>query len=248
MDLSLLRKGITIEFQPIHDLESGEIPGFEALARGPEGPLHSPSNFLRQAARERVLDEVEMFCFRLALKESATLPGNVYFNFSPITITRHYREIERCLRNMRGNAVIELIEYAVPERMRYELLAALSELRSVGLMIALDDVGNGDRDFSDICEIPADIMKIDRRIIQGLTKLKNGSAPRYHIILNTLVNLSRKLNMSVIAEGIETENQHIGVKMAGIHLAQGFYLSRPKPALYWNSEMKKGGVLLAGGC
>lgn len=248
MDLSLLRKGLTIVFQPIHDLKSGKTPGFEALARGPEGPMHSPNSFLRLAARERVLDEVEMFCFKLALKESVTLPGSVYFNFSPKTVTKHYREIIRCLQNMRGKAVIELVEYAVPEKIRYELLGVLGELHSAGFKVALDDVGNGDRDFSDICELPADIMKIDRRIIQGLTKLKNGSAPRYQIILNALVSLSKKLNMSVIAEGIETENQHIGVKMAGIHLAQGFYLSKPKPALYWDSEIKKGGVLLAGRC
>ncbi len=236
MDLSWLRKELTIVFQPIHNLVLGEITGFEALART---PAHSPNSFLRLAKRKRILNEVEMCCFQLAVEESVILTGSVFFNFSPSTIIKYYDEIIKCLRNMRGRAVIELIEYAMPERARHELLGAIGELQGAGLKIALDDVGNGDRDFCDICELPADFMKIDRRIIKGLTKLKNGSASRYQIILNTLVSLSRKLNMSIIAEGIETKNQYAGVTMSGIHLAQGFYLSKPRPAICWHSEMEK---------
>lgn len=241
---------IKIVFQPIHDLVTGGISGFEALARGPDGPLHSPNNLFRVASRERILDEAEMLCFKLALKESALLrplEKKIFFNFSPSSVTRHYREIISRLGDARDKAVIELIEYAVVGKARNELLIALHELHSAGLEIALDDVGNGDRDFGDICEVPADIMKIDRGLIQGLTRNKSGNAPKYKIILQTLVSLAQKLKMSVVAEGIETEMQYAGVVTAGISLAQGFYLSRPKPAAYWESEFKKGGTKIASG-
>jgi EAL domain-containing protein (putative c-di-GMP-specific phosphodiesterase class I) len=250
LNLSRLAKEIKIVFQPIHDLVTGEIQGLEALARGPDGPLQSPSNLFRKASRERILDEAEMLCFKLALKESVPLrllEKNIFYNFSPFTVSRHHREIISRLGDDRDKSVIELIEYAVFGRERSELLIALGEFHSEGLRIALDDVGNGDRDFSDICEIPADIMKIDRRLIQGLTKIKSGNAPRYRIILHTLVGLAQKLKMSVIAEGIETEMQHTGVCKAGINLAQGFYLSMPKSAEYWESKIKNGGIKIARG-
>lgn len=248
MNISKFGREIKILFQPVHDIESGMIKGFEALARGPAGPLHLPTNFFRAAARENMVEALEMQCFRLAVKESFSLPGMIFINFSPSTVTRYHREILNILsKNLRDRAVIELVEYALPEKVRYELIGVLGELRHGGFKIALDDVGNGDRDFSDICELPADIMKIDRRLIQGLSKQRYGNAPRYQIILNALVALAQKLKMSIIAEGIETEKQFCGVKSAGINLAQGFYLSKPQPALFWLQEKLKGDVQNAGG-
>ncbi|MCL6639612.1 MAG: EAL domain-containing protein [Firmicutes bacterium] len=207
MDLFKIRSEIKIVFQPIHDLESGEILGFEALARGP-GPLRSPNNFFRLASRERMLDTVEMLCFELAIKESCSLPGQgmIFFNFSPFTVMKHYREIAKNLGSLKNKAVIELIEYAVHEKSRPGLVSVLGELHQEGLKIALDDVGNGDRDFSDICELPADIMKIDRRLIQGLTRCKNGSAPRYQIILNTIVGLAKNCQCSLSRRELRQKN------------------------------------------
>jgi len=250
LDLSFLRKNIAIVFQPIHNLVSGEILGFEALTRGPAGPLHCPSNLFKVAAREKILDKVELLCFSLALKEAALLQPQekmIFFNFSPYTTTKHYGEIISRLGDAREKTVIELIEYAVIGKARGELLTALDVMHSAGLKIALDDVGNGDRDFTYIAEIPADIMKLDRWLIHGLTKNKSGNAPKYKIILPTLVGLAQELKMLVIAEGIETEMQHAGILSAGINLAQGYYLSKPKPALYWANEFKKGDVRVASG-
>ncbi|HBV97383.1 MAG: hypothetical protein JL50_08570 [Peptococcaceae bacterium BICA1-7] len=251
MELSRLKNNVTIVFQPIHDLVSGtgEILGFEALARGPDGPLYFPCNLFREAARERILDHVELLCFNLALKNFRILQHlgtSIFINFSPHTIVKHYPEIINRLKKFKGNAVIELIEYSITGKARGELLTALGYLHSAGFRIALDDMGNGDRDLGSICELPADIIKIDRKIIQGLTK--NGNAQKYKIMLNTLVGLARNLKMIVIAEGIETEIQQNGVMEAGITMAQGFFLSMPKPAAFWANQLKdeKSNIKIAG--
>lgn len=253
MELSRLKNNVTIVFQPIHDLVAGtgEILGFEALARGPDGPLYFPCNLFREAARERILDHVELLCFNLALKDFMILQHlekSIFINFSPHTIVKHYPEIINRLKKFQGSAIIELIEYSVTGKARGELLTALGHLHSAGFRIALDDMGNGDRDLGSICELPADIIKIDRKIIQGLTKNVSGNAQKYKIMLDSLVGLAQNLEMLVIAEGIETEIQQNGVMAAGISLAQGFFLSKPKPAAFWANQLKdeKSSMKIAG--
>ncbi|MCL6639669.1 MAG: EAL domain-containing protein, partial [Firmicutes bacterium] len=199
-------KEIKIIYQPVCDLDSGNIKGFEALARGPDGFLHSPNNLFRVAAREGFLCMAEMLCFKLAVENASSLPGLIFYNFSPSTVINQLDEIINQLRCAPNKAVIELIEYALPENKRIELVNALCELQAAGIKVALDDVGNGDRDLSDICEIPADFMKIDRRLVRGLTRRRNGKAPRYQITLHAMVKLARMLSMQVIAE----EAQHQG--------------------------------------
>ncbi|MFZ5632272.1 MAG: EAL domain-containing protein [Bacillota bacterium] len=248
MNFSQVWREIRIVYQPIYDLDSGNVPGFEALARGPDGSLRSPNNLFRIAAREGILTKAEMFCFQLAVEKSSPLPGMIFYNFSPSTVISQCHEIIECLKYVREKAVIELIEYALPEKTRCELIRAVGELQANGLKVALDDVGNGDRNFSDISEIPANFMKIDRRIIRGLTKHRSGNAPRYQIILHTMVKLARMLNMQIIAEGVETEMQLSGVQRAGIKLAQGFHLARPQPAEYWVINGSRCLAGYAGGC
>jgi EAL domain-containing protein (putative c-di-GMP-specific phosphodiesterase class I) len=144
------------------------------------------------------------------------------------------------INNKLGNrAVIELIETGLCGKDRDELAIIIQKLRSHGIKIALDDVGSGDRDFSNICELPADYIKIDRVFIRGITKHKSGAAPHYAAGLNMLVKLANQLGSQVIAEGVETEMQLTGVKKAGINMAQGFYFSKPGPVEKWITDNKR---------
>jgi EAL domain-containing protein (putative c-di-GMP-specific phosphodiesterase class I) len=236
--LKQLNRELRIVFQPIYDLISENIAGFEALARGPAGPYSSPECLFRFAGKRNMLDEVEMCCFKLAVEKAVRLPGKVFFNFTPGTLIKYHREIIQHLQGMYDRAGIELIECAVTEKNYVELAKTIEELHAYGVKVSLDDVGKGDRDLSVLCDLEADFMKIDRRFIQNLARTQNKRKSCYKLVLQTLLELSRLKGMKVIAEGIETKIHFTTVEAAGISLAQGFYFSRPMPAPYWRKNIK----------
>lgn len=230
---------INTVFQPINDLLITKIIGYEALTRGP-GPYHSPKNLFHSAMRADLLQEMEMACFKNAVNSARYLPGLIFLNFNPSTVIANYKEILHEIEQLRDRTVLELAETGLRDKDRDDLATIIQELRSKGIKIALDDIGSGDRDFSNICELPADYIKIDRVFIRGITKHKNGSASHYIAGLNMLVELAEQLGSQVIAEGVETEMQLAGVKRAGINLVQGFYFSKPGPVEKWVAKTEKG--------
>lgn len=232
----LSQRAVSIQFQPIVDYNDGVIMGYEALARGPAN-LHSPANLLAKAAQVGKLDEVEILCLSRALEEAKCLPvdTNIFINISPKILLKHHKQVIKFINsNKTANRVIlELAENGLGEKAKNDLAALLNTIRRQGIKIALDDVGAGDRSFANICELPSDYLKIDRNIVQGLTRFKNGSAPHYFAALKALISIADELGSKVIAEGVETSMQLKTVMSAGINLIQGYYISRPKPANYW---------------
>lgn len=238
----LKQRSITILFQPILNMNSKKLFGFEALARGPVGKLFSPANIFKASQKYGKLEEMEILCLQRALEELVHLPDSypVFINISPSTLLHHYKDIQNLIQKNNTKVVLELAEKGLKEKLRTEMVKVLSQIRETGIKIALDDIGSGDRSFSNICELPADYLKIDRCIIQGLTKYKNGSAPHYLAALQAMVTIADNLGAIVIAEGVETQQQLNLVKNAGVNLIQGFYISHPKPsAAFWTGQNTK---------
>ncbi|MCL6478104.1 MAG: EAL domain-containing protein, partial [Peptococcaceae bacterium] len=96
-----------------------------------------------------------------------------------------------------------------------------------------DDIGAGDRSLSNLCETRVDYLKIDKQIIQGLTKVKNGDSEHYKLLLRFLSRFGQQSGALLVAEGIETFYQVNETLNSGVSLMQGFYFSRPRPADYW---------------
>ena len=229
---------ISIMFQPIQDISINQIFGYEALARGPAGRLYSPINLFNAAQKIGQHQQMEVMCIEHALREMHKLPNTpkVFLNISPKTLLYHYKEILKTIRlNNSKEVVLELAEKDLKEKSRIEMAKILDHIRQAGIKIALDDVGSGDRSFSNICELPADFLKIDRSMIKGLTKYKNGSASHYLTALGAMVTIANDLGAKVIAEGVETPKQLEIVKNAGVNLVQGFYFSQPKPVDHWKN-------------
>ena len=218
---------INTMLQPIHQVEDSSVIGFEVLSRGPEGRYYSPNNLFSAASKERRLVEMEMVCFKQALKHSV---GNsqLFLNFSSNTIIQCQQEIANSLWRL-NRPVIELSEVGTRSHKHNRLIKVLENLRHQGVQIALDDVGGGTKDFSHICEVPFDYLKIDRSLVRGITRYKNGSAVHYKEFLLFITGLAKQLNAQVIAEGVETEMQLAGIRRVGINIVQGFYFSRPTP-------------------
>jgi len=228
----ITKRKIYTLFQPVHDLRKGEIIGYEALTRGPAGPLQAAANLFHAAAAHGLRTTLEMLCFRRALEDAGFIPPGrlLFLNFHPITLAEHWEAILDDLGGLRRQAVIEITESAGQIRF---CAKAQEQLRAAGVRIAMDDVGAGDRALANMCEFPADFLKLDRSFIEGLMKLKNGAADRYRSMVRTLVDYAQRAGIEVIAEGVETEKQLLETTMAGIHLVQGFYFAKPRPAEHW---------------
>lgn len=233
-------RAVSIMFQPIQNVVTKEIIGFEALARGP-GKLFFPINLLNAAQKVGMFQQMEMLCLCRALEDVTCLPNpkEVFINISPGTFTQCHEEIARLIQKSNQKVVLELTEIGLNTRQQKILTKNLINMRNQGTKIALDDIGSGDRNFRNICEVPSDYLKIDRCIIEGLTRYHNGSAPHYLAALKALVSIARDLNSIVIAEGVETPMQLAAVKEVGIRLVQGFLIDKPKLASHWIDKKKE---------
>ena len=118
-----------------------------------------------------------------------------------------------------------------PERAA-ELIA---EMRARGVRIALDDFGTGLSNLARLRRFPVDILKIDRLFVAGL-----GGAGREEAILEATAMLARRLDMDLVAEGIETEAQAATLRDLGIRYGQGYLLGRPAPAGEWAARLVPG--------
>ncbi len=227
-------------FQPIRDIGSGRIAGFEALARW-RHPIHDtvpPSDFIPLAETvgladrlgEEILDKASRACaqWNRHRRERGLPPRYVSVNLSatqlsaPDLVTRIARILER---NQLPGAQIcfELTESAI---LSHPTLAGrmLQDLRNMGCGIAIDDFGTGYSSLSYLQGLPADAIKMDRSFVLDLEKDQ-----RSHRIVQVLVELAHTLGMTVVAEGVETSGALDLVRAAGCDYAQGFLLGRPMP-------------------
>jgi EAL domain-containing protein (putative c-di-GMP-specific phosphodiesterase class I) len=224
---------LRVLFQPIYHSKSGEVAGYEALARGPEGsPFELPKSLFKAARRAGGRQELEMACFKTALSEyrSKLLPtgAQLFVNFHPAVLSSCIEEILFELNGYREKTVIEVTEAS---RMKCGQ-GVFKRLKDEGVKVALDDVGIGDRSFSSICDVEVDYLKVDKRVIRGIVS-GNVNADKYGLVLGFLVKFGKQSGARVIVEGIETLEQLFMAEKIGVELMQGFYFDRPMPAEHW---------------
>jgi EAL domain-containing protein (putative c-di-GMP-specific phosphodiesterase class I) len=116
---------------------------------------------------------------------------------------------------------IEIVEHSPPHAVK-EFRTALAKLRTLGVLVAIDDIGLGYSNFRMIVDAQADYFKIDRYFVSGIER-----DPYRFAVLESVAKLAAKVDARVIAEGIETATELGSVIEAGIHLVQGFYFSEP---------------------
>lgn len=207
-------------FQPIFHVNEKYVIGYEALSRGPVGPLHSPTELFSCAAEFGYLLELEKICLAKVQEHVAAMPPDLilFINISPLAI-------EQDLLSMgfgRKGIVAEITEVGVI-RDYNKMRSIINFHRSTdGLKIAIDDVGAGYDRLRCIAELEPDFIKIDRGLIENCYLY-----PGKRKVLKHLVALSAEVKAQVIAEGIEQSNELIAVNMLGIQYAQGYYLGLP---------------------
>ena len=230
---------LRLRYQPICSLATGRVESFEALARWTDehGVQHQPTDFIRVAEESGLIVPLGRWALDSAL---TTLAGwdrrgdvshgiRVGVNVSPIQLQRDSVPdvVEHALAASGlagGRLKLELTESALisePARMARMLTA----LKSLGLTIAMDDFGTGFSNMASLQKLPIDVLKIDRSFITGMLADRDKIA-----IVRAVLSLAQALNMSTVAEGIETHDVAQTLAALGCQSGQGYAFARPLEA------------------
>lgn len=228
----VLSEDITILYEPIVNVTTREVIGFEALVRGPwESELHSPSALFAQAEETNLVFELDCLCRRAALRGAKGLsPGKLLFlNCLPTAIhDPAFRGdvLRRTLEDLRLRPNDMVFE--ISERESIDNFSIFREARDyfgeLGFRIALDDTGVAYGSLEAIMELSPDFIKVDLSLVRGI----DTDPPRQEL-LRSLHTVALKLNAQVIAEGIETSEELATIQSLGIPLGQGYLFGRPAP-------------------
>ena len=232
LDQALVNRELEIWYQPVWNDEAAHFKRCEALLRWP-GESVSIQEVIDAAEEselilrlgELVVDEV---CAFLASLEPHRSDLAVSINISPVQF--HYQNLEHLIQeacercNLNPNRLmIEITERTTIENV--ELAGkVLSSLKNLGVDLALDDFGTGYSSLSTLHELEIDWIKIDRRFVQDIDTNTNS-----YQIVNALMRMAQALNIKVIAEGVETDQEHATLRSLGVTRMQGYYHARPMP-------------------
>ena len=232
------RNELVLHYQPVFDLESGELNGVEALIRWfhSESGLITPDEFIPVAEEmgmivpigNFVLDEAcrQWVAWRSSLGDNA--PQNLHVNVSRKQL--EHPTLVSVVQEVLGkyNIIPECLHLEVTESIIMHdseaSIETLNELKSLGVNIDVDDFGTGYSSLSCLCDFPIDVLKLDREFI------KKSDRDREVLLLHALIILAEKLDLNVVAEGIETAEQLELLRKLGCRYGQGFYFSSPLTA------------------
>jgi len=222
-----------LHYQPVLDLRSGRVTGFEALVRWnhPVRGMVSPAEFIPIAEETGLIVPISAWVLQTACMEAAGWPEDIEIavNLSPVQFKRgHLLEMVQGALAASGLAPnrleLEITESTLMDN-GGDRLALLHKLRALGIRIALDDFGTGYSSLSYLRSFPFDKIKIDRSFIKDLDVNPDSAT-----IVGAIVGLASGLRMTTVAEGVETERQLALVREQGIAKVQGYLFSRPRPA------------------
>lgn len=223
---------LDLHYQAIVAAHGARIVGVEALLRWThaERGAVGPAGFIPVAEQIGLMDALGAFVLRRALADAKRWPDlYVAVNLSPVQV--------------RDRAVVDLVRSALaesgvaPARLMLEItegvlidnpdemVKRIDDLHQLGVRIALDDFGSGYSNLGYLQRLPLDKLKIDRSFVTALGRSANGG-----VIIQAIVALGRALGLSVLAEGVETEQQRVLLRLAGCDEMQGFLFAKPAPA------------------
>lgn len=222
IDDILSADAIRMVFQPIADVRTGQVLGFEALARFEHRPLRPPNEWFNEAASVGRDTELEVAAATTALGHLEHLPDGVFLsiNVSP-SIARHPSFLSVFEDLPADQVVLELTEHA-PVDDYPGLLASLAELRARGMRIAVDDAGAGYAGLQHILRLRPDILKLDIGLTSGID-----ADPARRALSTALVSFAKEIGAIIIAEGIETFEELETLRALNVPWGQGYYLGRP---------------------
>ena len=230
---ALERDEVAPYFQPLVDIRTGSITGFEVLARWMHPQLGAvlPTNFIALAEENGLIGPLTRQVFERAFVWTADMPKSLGLavNISPVQL--RYASLCSQIRDLAENAgfsshrlTIEITESAILDNLE-GARKSIRDLKGIGCRIALDDFGTGYSSLRHLQALPFDELKIDRSFVSGMTKVRESRK-----IVATILGLAHTLGLSAVAEGIETEEQANVLLLLGCKRGQGWLYGRAEPA------------------
>ena len=227
------RNELSLVYQPIVRLNDAEIAGFEALMRWdhPKRGSIPPSEFIPIAESSEVINQLGLFAFERATSDlgewqiqTGQLPIFVSVNLSSGQLLNNdlHDDIRAILHKNRcdpAQIMVELTESLMMENPEQARLV-LQKLRDSGLKLALDDFGTGHSSLAYLTRFPFDTIKMDKALVKD-------ESDKRTILLRSVINMARELDMQVVAEGIESEEDAIQLGQMGCHFGQSFLFGPP---------------------
>jgi diguanylate cyclase (GGDEF)-like protein len=225
-------------YQPIVNTVDGEILGFEALLRWmhpTRGPV-PPTTFIPLAEHSALITDIGRWVLQKAcadrrrwqqLRPDTDLDIAVNVSARQLMSATFVDTVDAVLKaedTTPGRLTLEITESVFVHNAEQTLIV-LNDLKDLGVQIALDDFGTGYSSLSYLNQFPVNTVKIDRSFVANL-----GHDKVSHIIATAVVDLAHALDMTVVAEGVETLEQHHRVRALGCDASQGFYFARPMTA------------------
>lgn len=234
---ALGRNEMLVYYQPLIDLDNGQITGMEALVRWqhPTLGLISPAKFIPIAEANGLIVPIDQWVLRTACAQNRAwqLAG-----FSPIRIS-----VNLSSRQFEQPNLVEVVSQIIQETglqtsyLELEVTESflmgdiersvkiLKELRELGIWLALDDFGTGYSSLNYLKRFPVNMLKIDQSFVRDVTSNPDSAA-----ITDAIIALAKSLRLKITAEGVETKEQLDYLQMRGCDEGQGYYFSRPVPA------------------
>lgn len=223
-------------YQPQFCLKTKQPVGMEALLRWPlaEGGYVSPAVFIPLAEYSGLIVEIgswvlDQACLQIKqLEQHGFKDLRVAVNVSMPQFRNQgfVSSVIECVRRHQINP--QLLELEITESVVMDepkiVIEALNKLKSFGIKVAIDDFGIGFSSLSYLQQLPLDRIKVDRAFIRDISQVQG------EVIAETIISLGKRLNLSTIAEGVETEQQAEAVSLMGCDEVQGFLYAKPMPA------------------
>ncbi len=228
----VLSEDVISLYEPVVNLTTREVLGFEALARGPRGSeVHTPHQLFQMAEETELVFELDCLCRRAALRGARGLPAGklLFLNILPTAIHDP---------SFRGDALRRSLEalqlrprdvvFEISEKESIENFSIFREARDyyaeLGFKIALDDTGVAYGTLDKVMELSPDYIKVDLVLVRGI----DTDPPRQEL-LRALHAVAGKLGAEIIAEGIETSEELATIQSLGIPYGQGYLFGRASP-------------------
>ncbi|MBS3974772.1 MAG: GGDEF domain-containing protein [Actinobacteria bacterium] len=226
----LAKEQVTTYIHPVLKLDDMSVVGYEALSRGPANTeFEHPDKLFRVAYDENLVLSLERLCRKKALEAAASMPEGrlMFINIEPDAVTDpELREIMTTTLLSCSGITPERIVLEITERTAITdfvtFRATLEYLRALGFGIAIDDAGAGYGSLQCLAETCPEWLKVDISLVRGI----DSDETRTQLVAS-LVQFAEKMNVRLIAEGIETVEELRALKNLGVRYGQGFLFARP---------------------
>ncbi|MBO4404786.1 MAG: EAL domain-containing protein [Treponema sp.] len=251
MNRALENEEFEVYFQPKFRFADEFIVGAEALIRwnNPEEGLLLPGKFIPLFEHNGFIEKIDIYVFKKVCEfldrwnksgkdGTCPFPLTISFNLSRFhlydpELLGKLTDIVHSYDIAPSRIEIELTESIVFDNQK-RLVQVMQKLKEAGFLISVDDFGSGYSSLNLLKDIPADVIKLDKEFLS-----KAGTTPREAIIIESVIEMAKKLHMTTVAEGIETKNQSELLRNIGCDIAQGFFYAKPMPTEAYYEFLKR---------